>query len=120
MTSFYAGKMAQEKEKPGDQAAKYLEKLKIMKEEFTAKLDAVFEKGGISPQMLDKFLDNPHNFSEKQWQFIQEQRELYKKKLIALVGKKELEQHEKKLKKKVSTERSRKTLGGRKKWIPMR
>lgn len=108
--------MAEKKSKINEE----FEKINKMRDELMVKLDEVYKKGGITYDEIERFLNNPQNFTEKQWKLLQEQREMYQEKLNALVGKKNSEKRDKSLKKKTSEERSRKTLGSRKKWIPMR
>lgn len=112
--------MGKEKDKSGEAAAKMMAKMRKMKDELDSKLESLFQKGGMTLQKLEDFLNNQRNFSDEEWLIIQTQSEVYKSKLQELFGKKTLEKHEKKIKKKTSEGRNRKTLGERKKWIPMR
>lgn len=113
--------MDQEKQNRTEKVLKNLERIMKMRDDLAVKLDEIFKKANITPEILENFLNNPDNFTKEQWQNIQKQKELYKLKLSGLVSKKAIAKHKENLKKKAAGgERSRKTLGGRKKWIPMR
>lgn len=99
---------------------KKLKKINEMKNELALKLEELYQKAEMSTQETEAYLSNQANFSDKQWKLLQEQQEIYKNKLKDLFGKKDIEKQKKKVKKKSTEERSRKTLGSRKKWIPMR
>ncbi len=95
-------------------------KIDNMRQEIVTKMENVFQKGGISQDELGEYLHNPDNFSDQEWKFVSGRRDEIMNDLWKLVGKNTKEVHKKKKKKKVSGERKRKTLGSRKKWIPMR
>lgn len=90
-----------------------------MHDEIEAKLSDVYEKSGITHTDVVKYLDNPQNFSRREWESVAKQKEELLQKIWSMLGseakqkaiRKELEKKEKVLK--------RKGIAGRKKWISM-
>lgn len=95
----------------------FVEKMESMYKELKDKTAHLIEKGGHSPLSVKRYLADPKNFSPKEWQLIQHEREAIER-AIALPSdfKKAKKVKETKT---LSKERRGKTLGTRKGWIDM-
>lgn len=96
-----------------------LNKMYRMQEDLQTKLKQIYDANGISSNQIRNFLNNPGNFPPDVWQKIQMQRDALEKKIrevLPTYAKKTKTGH---IAGMTSKERKSKTLGARKKWIPM-
>lgn len=97
-----------------------LERMHFMNKDLENKLESVYTKTGMPKEEIHNFLENPNNFSSTVWNKIQEDMTSLEQKVWAAVGKHMKKSMLKKKTDKKSKERKGKTLGARKKWIPVR
>lgn len=98
-------------------------KLRQIHDEIDKKLDAIYQKTGLTPSYIRNYLSNPNNFSPIEWTIIQKDRQT---RLSALMGATKVEEmmnkprlSEQEIEKKARDRRG-KMVGGRKNWIPMK
>lgn len=95
-------------------------KMKTMHDDLERKLDEVYRQNGMDKRTIKNYLDNPSNFTPEQWERVQEDRKLRLETLAKKIGAElptALVEAVKEVKK---TDKSRKSLGVRRNWIPMR
>jgi len=102
-----------------EELQKRLKVITGLREKISAALDKVYNKGGISPQEVSDFLNNPEHFTPQQVQIIDKSREEVMAFIWDVLGKEKKIQHEKKKMKKKAKKRRRKSLGHRRKWLKM-
>lgn len=89
--------------------------------EIDKELDKIYEKFNSDPESVRRYLDNPNNFSKISWEIYHKLRENYKNDLLSRFSQKDKKEMEEKEKRKLSKNvKGQKTIGSRKKWIPMR
>lgn len=96
-----------------------LKRLRFMDEDLKKKMEKICELTGLSRNEIERFIENPINFSESQWKNAQKEKELLEQKIYTAVGEHAKKQMLKKKKIKIAKERKGKTLGSRKGWIQM-
>lgn len=99
-----------------------LNKIYNMQDDIQTKLNEIYEKNAISPRQVKKYLNNPRNFPPDVWQKIQLQRDTLERKIGDILQsyvKPQKKGHLTGMPSGTSKERRIKTLGSRKKWIPM-
>jgi hypothetical protein len=90
-------------------------------EDIVNKLDMIQKEIGMSIKDVKEFLNNPSNFKPEEWQVIQQQRIALEENLFTQIGGESVKKEIKKKQiAKSDKERKNKTLGARKKWIPIR
>lgn len=95
-----------------------MQQIREMNQDLKSQMESISKKTGLSYDELKKLVDNPKNFSPADWAFLQKNKQLLGDKVWGVVGipnKPKAKQREN-----VAGERKAKTLGARKKWIPMR
>jgi len=100
-----------------------MKKITYMKEDLNDKIESLKKKTGPGADRLRKILEDPSNFSPKEWDDIQLAKKLLGDKLYGIIGKPAEKPVEKPVEEKIQSRpstRKAKTLGSRKKWIPMR
>ncbi|PJD96127.1 MAG: hypothetical protein CK425_06910 [Parachlamydia sp.] len=99
-----------------------LEKINKMRRDLEKKLEDLHDQSGLTKEQLQAYLDNPQNVGTPQWQKIQQRREELSEKLYGMIGAEERIRAAKKNQEveKNTKARKSKTLGNRKKWIPIR
>lgn len=90
-----------------------------LREKISNALDKLYTKANISPQDITNYLDNPKNFSPRQYDSIQKRRAQIQSFIWEALGEKEKKLEEGKKMTKKSKKRSRKSLGHRRKWLKM-
>lgn len=98
----------------------WVERIETLHQEIENKTNELIEKGGHTPLSIRKYLDDPKNFSPKDWQMIQAQRERMDKDFGIRIDPLFKKQRKEKETKVLSKERKGKSLGSRKRWIDMR
>ena len=107
------------KEKITDQELRELIELVFkIREEFEAKLD-IFKQRGAMPENVQKYLDNPQNFSLAKWEVVQQLRKAKYRELSVMLGKDVPAQMKAQEGTKKAKERKAKTLGWRKGWTSL-
>lgn len=108
----------QKKEHRDPEIAAMLKQIDDMKQDLERKFEVIRNKMGWSAEDVHEYLNNPKNFPPKEWEKIQQTKKALGDKVWAAIG-----THLKpkpKTRENIAGERKGKTLGGRKKWIPMR
>jgi len=96
-----------------------LKRLRDMDEDLQKKMERVCEVSGMTKREIERYIENPHNFTDSQWNKIQQEKEELEEKIFAAIGIKAKKRILKKKKKKIAKGRRGKTLGGRKGWLQM-
>jgi hypothetical protein len=101
-------------------AQEIINHIKSLQADLEQKLDVVYQKSKLTPKKVKDLLSNPNAFSPKDWEKLQEKKRELEKSLGFKLG-----TSIKKEKVKIEIEekdraRKGKTLGARKKWMPMR
>ena len=96
-----------------------LKRLRDMDEDLKKKMERVCELSGMTKREIEKYIENPHNFTASQWDKIQQEKDQLEEQLFAAIGIKAKKRILKKKKKKMARGRRGKTLGGRKGWMQM-
>lgn len=100
-----------------------LEKINKMRRDLEKKLEDLYDQSGLSKEQLQAYMDNPQNVGTPQWQKIQQRREELSEKLYGMIGAEErirsMAKKNQEVEKNTKARKS-KTLGNRKKWIPIR
>jgi len=100
-----------------------LEKISKMRRDLEKKLEDLYEQSGMSREQLQSYMENPQNVGTPMWDRIQQRREELSEKLSGMIGAEEkIRATAKKTQEadKITKNRKGKTLGNRKKWIPIR
>lgn len=84
------------------------------------RLDDVYMSTGWTSSALDDYFNNPNNFAPAEWKVIQMQMEQMQTRFTGKTTAEKQNQDKAKSEEKKAAERKGKTLGSRKKWIPMR
>lgn len=95
------------------------EKMKKLHDELESLMGRAFDQANLDPSMLRKFIQNPQNFSSREWKMMSHAREQEEESLWKRVGKKGESQFKKKKKKKKGEVSKKLRTKGRKGWIPM-
>lgn len=99
--------------------ASMLKKVDLMKRDLEKKLSALYEKGSLYRIDIEKYLNDPTNFTKAEWEKLEKDKDFLYNKVLSVMtpaaGLKKLP----KSKEKLTKERKGKTLGSRKNWIPM-
>ncbi len=104
--------------KKDPEVVEMLEKIETMKQDLRDKMEAIKVKSGWSEEKIQQILDNPQHLSNKQLLSNQQNEQVLEGKIWAALGN---ELKPKKAKPtNLQSERLGKTLGSRKKWIPMK
>jgi|GEM_PF-3378239 len=107
---------------PQDRETKeMLAKIRTMQSDLQSRFDLLYQKSGKTPEQLMDYLNNPKNFPKKDWEFIQKNKQILENRVWDVVGE-ELKPVPNKIRTRANLddERKGKTLGARKKWLPMR
>lgn len=99
---------------------KIFEQMFKMRDELQNRLGDFYEKTGFSASEVEKFFNNPNNFTQEKWAKIQRDRSELEKKIYNVLGVEVKLQKQKVEKEQTSKERKAKSLGMRKNWIPIR
>lgn len=98
--------------------AAMLNQIEVMKQDLENKLEKIRQQTGLSKEDLQNFMNNPKNFSPNEWAKLEKTKNEMGDKVWSAIG---LELKPKaRTRENIAGERKGKTLGGRKKWIPMR
>lgn len=96
-----------------------LNRLRSMDEDLKKKMQRICELTGMTRMEIERFIENPKNFTDSQWTRMQREKELLEDKIYAAIGARAKKRIIQKKKVKMAKERKGKTLGGRKGWIQM-
>lgn len=99
---------------------KLLEKIFLMRQELEEKLNDIYEKTGIPRDEIERFINNPKNFSGAEWENIAKEKKQLEDQLYAILKLEKRHPTKKEVSDQASKDRKGKVLGGRKKWIPIR
>ena len=102
------------------QIKEWIERIETLHQEIESKTNQLIEKGGQSPLSIKRYLDDPKNFTQKDWQLIQVQRDTMDKDFGRSIDPLFPKQRKEKENKTLSKERKGKSLGSRKRWLDMR
>lgn len=95
------------------------ERIGSLQKDLEKKLDALYEKGGISHKDLETYLSNPDNFTDEEWQRVHKDRDRFLNLIWNGLGSEKKKMQVSKTEKKAAKKRKRKTLGSRKGWMRM-
>lgn len=96
-----------------------LKKIHKMDDDLENKMTRVCELSGMTRQEVQRFIENPDNFSQEQWKNAQKNKNALEEKIYSVVGVELKKLKVKKKKKKSAKKRRGKTLGARKGWLQM-
>lgn len=96
-----------------------LNRLREMDQDLQNKMQRICELTGMTKNEIQRFIENPNNFTDAQWRKAQLDKEKLEQKIYAAIGMEAKKRVQKKKKLKLAKERKGKTLGGRKGWIQM-
>lgn len=105
---------------PDKEVRAMLMRIHEMKNDLEKKLTNIYEKAAISKIDIEEFLENSDNFTKKEWDRIQKNKEALIQNLSLVFTPEDTVRRQPKSKEKLTKERRGKTLGVRKKWIPVR
>lgn len=101
-----------------DENQEIINRIRRMSEELEAKLDNVYKETGLSENQLQEYLSDPRHFTPGTWEKIELVKKRFGIKMWDALGlsykKRKIQLEEKNTK-----ERKAKTLGERRKWIPI-
>lgn len=108
---------AQKKAYRDPEVADMMRQINEMNEDLQSKMESISKKSGLSYDDLKKLIDNPKLLSPAQIEYLKKSKELGEQvwDAVGVPTKPQIKQRENKM-----GERKAKTLGARKKWIPMR
>ncbi len=94
-----------------------LQKIDTMQQDLQNKMEDVKQRTGLSDEDIKAFMENPKNFSPADWEKMAKSKEMLGEKVWTALGMElKPKQH---TRENLSSERKGKTLGARKKWIPI-
>jgi hypothetical protein len=93
---------------------------KMHHDELVNRLDEIHVKLGMSLKDMKEYLSNSSNFKPQEWEMIQGRRAVLQERILNLLGKEGREMLKKTEAAKGGKARKGKTLGSRKKWIPIK
>jgi hypothetical protein len=96
-----------------------LKRLRHMDTDLQKKMQRICELSGMTKKEVERYVENPNNFNESQWQKMQKQKEQLEEQIFTVIGIKAKKRMLKKKKMKIVKGHRGKTLGGRKGWIQM-
>lgn len=105
------------------ETAEMMQKIKEMKQDLQNKIDFIQKKGGMLGQNFQNYINNPKNFNDIQWQEIQKAKQMLGDKIWKAIGapiEQETDAPPSAPPVPHSGSRKAKTLGVRKKWIPIK
>jgi hypothetical protein len=94
-----------------------LDKIEFMKEDLRTRLDEIHRKTGLSKEILEGMISIPGNFFPATIEKLHKDYDTLRDRAFKAVGK---DKTQTKKRGNISGERKAKSLGARKKWIPMR
>ncbi len=95
-----------------------LDRIDTIKKDLKERVAVLIEKHGYTPSSIKKYLNDPKNFTPEQWITIQKQKEEIAKTVGVAID--PLMRKQKKLMDKKQDDRSKnKSIGARKRWMPM-
>jgi hypothetical protein len=97
-------------------------KIREMQSDLQSRFDKLYKDTGMDASKIKDFIDNPKNFLPTDWEFLQQNKKILEDKVWNAVGEELKPTHEKTIRTRanIADERKGKTLGSRKKWLPMR
>jgi len=102
------------------EVSKMLDRMNEMRREIEKKVEDACEGKGLTWQNVQDYVNEPKNFLPTEWKRLQHRREEVAEKLWASLGTDVKKKKAAVTKKKVAKKRKGKTLGARKRWIPMK
>lgn len=96
-----------------------LKKIDDMKQDLLNKMEYIYRTSGLTYDQVRRYMENPKNFSKKDWEKLQRTKEELGEKVWNALGQ-ELKPKAARERENVAGERKAKTLGARKRWIPMK
>lgn len=95
--------------------------IKTMQSDLQSRFDQLYQESGMDAEQLKTFMENPKNFFPKDWEYLQQNKHVLEEKVWTAVGeelKPKANAHIR-TRANIADERKGKTLGSRKKWLPM-
>lgn len=95
------------------------QKIASMEKDLEQKIEKICELSGMTRREVEKYIDDPSNFSKDKWSEVNQRVTEFEEKMYKQFGGQLKKKVLKKKKDQMSKERKGKTLGGRKGWIQM-
>lgn len=97
-------------------------KIRTMQTDLQSRFDKLYHDTGMDADQLKTFMGEPKNFLPKDWEFLQQNKKILEDKVWDAVGEELKPSPQKAIRTRanIADERKGKTLGSRKKWLPMR
>jgi hypothetical protein len=96
-----------------------MKKIEDMKQDLSNKMENIHRKSGLTYDQIRVYMENPKNFSKTEWEKIQKTKDELGEKVWNALGQ-ELKPKTTHERENIAGERKAKTLGARKRWIPMK
>ena len=97
-----------------------LNKIRTMQADLQQRFELLYKTAKMSAEEFKAYLANPKNFSKKDWEFVQKNKNILEVKVWDTVGTELKPSTSGRKRENLDQERKGKTLGARKKWIPMK
>jgi hypothetical protein len=103
-----------------------MKKIKEMKEDLQSQIESISKKSGLSYDKIRKMIENPKNFSPAAWERMQKNQQILGDKIWGALGKRQAQhsspsqEEQPQQRENKAGSRKAKTLGARKKWIPIK
>lgn len=95
-----------------------LDRIDAIKNDLKDRVSVLIEKHGYTPSTIKKYLNDPKNFTPEQWVLIQKQKDEIAKTVGVAID--PIMRKQKKIQEKKQDDRSKnKSIGARKRWMPM-
>ncbi len=99
---------------------KRFDSVRGLRDDLERSLDEVYGNTGLNKDAVERFLDNPSNFKDLDFDGTQRQRDIMQREVEKMAGKDAVDKRAEKLKKKAMKKRRSKSRGLRRNWIDMR
>lgn len=88
-------------------------------EKLQKKLDKLYDEAGITHKDVQRYLDDPSNYGEGEWEYFQARRKLFNESLMTRLDPNLIKTTAKKLKRQAGKKLRGRALGRKRKWIDM-
>lgn len=102
-----------------EEAQEMINRIRRLNEEIEEKLNSFYKHTGISGQKLHEYLSDPRHLKAEVWQKIESDQDKLETQIAGALGL-GYKKHKERLNEKITKDRKGKTLGERRRWLPMR
>jgi hypothetical protein len=113
-------------EKKGDEAKNIDPEIKSdinrfheLHDKLQSKLDKLYKETGITHKDIQRYLDDPSNYDEGEWEYFQQRRKLFNEGLMTKLDPNLVKTTARKLKKKSGKKLRGRAIGRKRKWLDM-